>query len=400
VLSQKMRLLTAPVQVPGTLEAGRRSAYYLLNNTTDDHVTVFRFRLNDLRMQAAEEGFEAGDRTYHAGTFIIPAEGNPSDLAARLEEAAKALGLTVRGVADKPEVPVHDVEVARVGLIHTWVATPQDAGWWHLAFDKIGIPYTYLSEQDLATTDLSLFDVLILPRAFTSPQGLVAGQSRVGDPVPWQPSDAYPHIGRIDQTDDMRVGMGYDGLKNLSTFIERGGVFITEGTTAAFPIDFAITRRVSIRQTRSLQARGAVVRTEVTDAKSPITYGYTEDVPVYFSQAPVFQVNKNVGGFSTPDWYKDEVWTKEVPRVVLSFAKKDLWMSGMLQNDGELAGTPAVLDVPVGEGHVVLFANRPVRRWNTQGNHALVFNTILHWNDLRAGWPERPSEEEDENEAY
>ena len=35
------------------------------------------------------------------------------------------------------------------------------AGWWHLAFDKIGIPYTYLAEQDLATTDLSAFDVKI-----------------------------------------------------------------------------------------------------------------------------------------------------------------------------------------------------------------------------------------------
>jgi hypothetical protein len=41
-----------------------------------------------------------------------------------------------------------------------------------------------------------------------------------------------------------------------------------------------------------------------------------------------------------------------------------------------------------------LFANRPFWRWQTQGSHALVLNTILHWNDLRAGWPARPRPEE------
>lgn len=73
-------------------------------------------------------------------------------------------------------------------------------------------------------------------------------------------------------------------------------------------------------------------------------------------------------------------------------------MSGMLKGESELAGKPAVVDVPVGEGHVVFFAIRPFRRWNTQGSHALVFNTILNLNDLRTGWPERP-EEEDESRS-
>ena len=103
-----------------------------------------------------------------------------------------------------------------------------------------------------------------------------------------------------------------------------------------------------------------------------------------------------MGNYRTPDWYKDAAWAQEVPRVVLRFAKKDLLMSGMMRNGGELTGTPAVVDVPVGEGHVVLFANRPFRRWSTHGSHALVFNTMLHWNDLRTGWPERPPEDDDE----
>ena len=390
----RMRLLAEPVQVAGELDG--KGSYYLLNHTTDDNVTVFRFRLGDVAMQAAEQSFEADGHTYNAGSFIIPADGNPDDLADRIEQTAQELGLTVRGVEAMPEVPTHAIETPRVGLIHTWVSTPQDAGWWHMAFDKIGIPYTYLSEQDLATEDLSAFDVLIMPRHRASPQMLVAGHSRVGDPVPWQPSDEYPHLGHIDQTDDQRKGMGYEGLINLKGFIESGGVFITEGNTAAFPIDMALTRRISIKQTRNMTVRGSVLRAEVADTTSPIIYGYPDTLAVYFSQTPVFQINKNVGSYRTPDWYKDEVWASEVPRVVLKFAKKGLLMSGMAKGENEMAGSPAVVDVPVGAGHVVLFANRPFRRWSTHGSHTLVFNTMLHWNDLRTGWPERPPEDENQ----
>jgi hypothetical protein len=37
------------------------------------------------------------------------------------------------------------------------------------------------------------------------------------------------------------------------------------------------------------------------------------------------------------------------------------------------------------KGHVVMFANRPYWRWQTQGNFFLGFNAILNWNDLDAG---------------
>ena len=39
----------------------------------------------------------------------------------------------------------------------------------------------------------------------------------------------------------------------------------------------------------------------------------------------------------------------------------------------------------VGKGHVVMFANRPYWRWQTQGSFFLGFNAILNWNDLDAG---------------
>jgi len=359
---------------------------------------VLRFELADVEFSSAEASFEVDDLTFTGGRYLIFRDGNPADIKDRLREVADSLGLTVHALDAIPEVETHQVEVPRIGLIHTWTSTPQDAGWWRLAFDRIGIPYTYLSEQDLGAVDLGNFDVLILPRNRSSAQRLVAGNSRVGDPVPWMPSDEYPNIGHIDQTLDMRAGMGYAGVGALKDFIEAGGLFITEGSSVSFPIDMAITRRVSIKRTSNLQVRGAVVRTVVADSLSPIIYGYGKELPAYFSQAPVFSVNTNLGGTTTPEWYKNAVWDAEVPRTVMRFAEKDVNMSGMLTGEDELTDTPSVLDVPVGKGHVVLFAIRPFRRWNTQGSHALVFNAILHWNDLRTGWPSRPDPDEEEDD--
>ena len=75
------------------------------------------------------------------------------------------------------------------------------------------------------------------------------------------------------------------------------------------------------------------------------------------------------------------------PRVLLSFPTNanDLLLSGMLIGGDSLAGRAVAVDAPIGKGHVVMFANRPFWRWQTQGNFFLGFNAILNWNDLDAG---------------
>ena len=47
--------------------------------------------------------------------------------------------------------------------------------------------------------------------------------------------------------------------------------------------------------------------------------------------------------------------------------------------------TPAVIDSPYGQGHVVLFSNNPFWRAETKGSYFLVFNAILNFDSLDAG---------------
>ncbi len=75
------------------------------------------------------------------------------------------------------------------------------------------------------------------------------------------------------------------------------------------------------------------------------------------------------------------------PRVILQFpaATRDMLLSGGVSGSENLANRPQLIDVPIGQGHLVMFSIRPFWRWQTQGTFILGFNTIMNWNDLNAG---------------
>ena len=74
------------------------------------------------------------------------------------------------------------------------------------------------------------------------------------------------------------------------------------------------------------------------------------------------------------------------PRVILRYADtRDLLVSGLVENGGEIAQHAAVVDVPLDKGHVVAFSNNPIWRGETQGSYFLVFNALLNFDQLDAG---------------
>ena len=74
----------------------------------------------------------------------------------------------------------------------------------------------------------------------------------------------------------------------------------------------------------------------------------------------------------------------------------------ILSGLADLAGKPAVVDIPVGRGHVVMFANNPMWRHETQGSFFLIFNAALNYDHLGAGRtpPPRQNERPDDDFNY
>jgi hypothetical protein len=74
-------------------------------------------------------------------------------------------------------------------------------------------------------------------------------------------------------------------------------------------------------------------------------------------------------------------------RVILQFPSDPgkMLLSGTLDGGETLSNRAAAVDVPLGKGHIVMFALRPFWRWQTQGTFFLAFNAILNWDHLDAG---------------
>ncbi len=315
----------------------------------------------------------------------------------------------------------------RIALLHTWRSTQQE-GWYRLALESLGAKYDYISTQVVSRTpDLhARYDVIIFPPSSGSSQELVNGYPP-GPPLPWKKSDITPNLGRIDQTDDMRPGLGLSGVAALEQFVEDGGLLITAEETSEWAIDYGLARWVRTVEPKKLRAPGTIVRGEVTDKKSPVSAGYDATIPVYYSGEVIFKVGvrdepkeekrpSGRGTKSDADVPQGRVFvpTPELPKpapgqagfeppedmpgnfapymprpedrpvTILSFAKKadDLLLSGMLDGGEDIAGTPAVIDAPRGKGHILLFAFNPMWRMNTQGTYALVMNAVLNWDKL------------------
>ena len=54
-----------------------------------------------------------------------------------------------------------------------------------------------------------------------------------------------------------------------------------------------------------------------------------------------------------------------------------------------LIGRPAIFDFPVGRGHVVAFNFNPLDRDLNRGDQRLVWNAIINWQAIVAGFPAR-----------
>jgi hypothetical protein len=221
----------------------------------------------------------------------------------------------------------------------------------------------------------------------------------------------------------------------LRAFVSNGGSLVTAENTAALAIDYGLANGVSLREPPSLHVVGSLLRTKVVDSASPLTYGIRDSLAVYSDAGSSFSITNVLGSRGRPDsatarptgrgtsddadvpqgrfaldprndvpqrrpvppWQAAPVTDEQMrnqltiippalrPRVVLRFSEqRDLLASGLLDGN-DVARRPVVVDVPLGKGHVILFANNPIYRGETIGSYSLVFNAILNFDRLDAG---------------
>ena len=433
VLDVAVTKVTGKITAPGGVTGS--GSIFAINHNGDNALATLRYRFKTADMQAAEEAFDAAGTKFSRGSFIVRGVSQGD-----LDAATKELGLKAYALAAAPSVKMHPLRAARVAIMHTWQTT-QTEGWWRQAFDIVGVPFDYISTQDISKTPNlnAKWDVIVFgPGA--GGQAVIDGMPMWRNALPWKNTPETPNIPKWAETDDQRPGLGWNGLEMLKTFVSNGGVLITANQSADWAVQFGLANGVSANNAAARSVVGSLLRSKLVDDASPIAYGMQDNLALYSDDGGSFGVSSSRGGRGggggrggaggaretgrgTPDdrdqvqgfpqldarflpvpgptvqpWEYAPVTEDQLrsplniippdqrPRVIARWgAQNELLVSGLLAGGGDIAQRPVVVDAPLNKGHVVLFANNPIWRGETLGGYFFVFNAILNHDNLNAG---------------
>jgi hypothetical protein len=402
VLEAPMELLTADVAPAGTVDGA--GDVFLLRDTGQTALLDARVLLGTNQVDAAEAAFTAGGVTYPPGSWIVQA---PREVVAGV---AFRTGLSFTATASIPDVRRHLVDLPRLAILHNWIDT-QDAGWARYTLDRAKVPYTLINDDDLKRGNLAeRFDVILYPETSGDFAELVHGIDPKLGPLAYTRTAEFPSQGVPDASEDITGGMGFVGLLNLQRFLEGGGLLIAVADSGRLPVAAGLVRGVSEAGFNRANTSGSVLRAKVLRPEHPLVYGYPELTQVFLGSSPGFNVPKSgrsrvVMQFGTrkPEGEEDEKKEKtpasgiEVEELdapsrpaapVAANPKEEkkeddrLVLSGLVKNESEVNGKPAILDLPAGKGRVLLFAFNPLYRYLNLSDFRFLYNALLNWNDL------------------
>jgi hypothetical protein len=381
ILDAPATLLTADVVTAGSI-AGTGPITVVKQNGSLNLIT-FRYRLKDVPMKGAKAAFKIGDVEFPAGSLIVESAGD------RVRKEVQSLGLVATAAAAAPDVETTNVDLPRLAMYTTWANT-EKVGWVRLAFDRFEIPFD-LIHKDHVQSGANLrakYDVIVMPHQTNNGKSIVYEQPKLSKPLAYKKNDKFTSFGFYAETDDVRGGMGLAGAAEFQKFVEEGGVLMTFGVASAFPAEFGIAKGVeSQNPAQGFYAPGPYVQSEILLPNHPVMYGYNQKtLPVRFNGGPLLQAGPPPGAEQFAGASLDR------PQVIARFTGGEAGvLSGLMRNPDQIRNRPMVVDAPTGKGRVILFANNPIYRWQTFGEHGMAFNALMFWNDMAAAATQKTS---------
>jgi hypothetical protein len=232
-----------------------------------------------------------------------------------------------------------EIAPLRVGMYKSYVEN-MDEGWTRLIFDDFGLPYKTLLNADIQAGNLhSRFDSIIIPDARR--EQVVEGH-RAGSMPP-------EYVG----------GIGEKGTAALKEFVQQGGTLILLNHAADYGQDLGVKATNVVRgvASKDFYSPGSLLNITL-DTKSPLAYGMPASLTLWSEESPT--------------------WDAAPEYIVARYPSKDVLASGWLLGEKYIAGKAALLDVPMGTGHIVMFGMRPQYRSQSYQNFKLFFNAMAY----------------------
>jgi hypothetical protein len=300
------------------------------------------------QVHLARTGFQAGGKSWPAGTALIRGDVAPDELARIAGEAHVRL----QRVPAFPQVETLHLRKPRVGLYQGFRPS-MDEGWTRLVLDRHGFDYVSLDPEAVKKGDLrDSLDVVIL--ADESAAEIVEGKSersRRRYTVPYPP--------------DYGGGIGEEGVAALKSFVEAGGTLIALDSSAQIPVErwnLPVRRPLAQSKEDEFYCPGSMLKVDIVP-QHPLGYGMPPRWSVLFAGSQPFQT---------------QIPGAEVSRrVVARFPDEPLLVSGWIRGEELLHRKAALVEVGLGEGRVVLFGFRPQFRGQSEATFKMLFNAIF-----------------------
>lgn len=306
--------------------------------------------LMGVAVEVAEDQFQA--KLLRTKDFTLPAQGlaaSDSDSWRKITQAWKA-GTPVWRQAQSGEFAVGNRRPAgfaplkkpRVGLYKSFQPS-MDEGWTRWILENFGWEYTSVGNIVIRAGNLkSNFDVIVFPDQSAS--SIHAGY-RTGS-----------------MPEEFTGGLGKDGAEALKQFAEAGGrlVFFNDSTEYAVErLDIKAKNALRGVPNRDFYCPGSLLNVKL-EPGSPLGLGLPAEFTVWNEQSPAWEMEDNSG------------------KALLRYASSNVLASGWLLGEKYVAGKPALLDITMGQGHVILFGMRPQYRAQSWLTLKLFFNSLVY----------------------
>jgi len=229
----------------------------------------------------------------------------------------------------------------RIALYQPWVGN-MDEGWTRFVLEKYGVEYTSIHNSDFRSDGLlGRFDVIVF-----ADQG--ASSILNGTPA----SRTF---------EEYAGGIGEEGLARLERFVRDGGtVVLMDGASElAASMGLPISDALDGLRADTFFCPGSILRI-IVDPTHPVGYGMPVESVAYFARSRAFELGEGLDA-----------------QVVARYGDGNPLLSGFLLGEEHLSGKPAIVDVRLGEGHIVLFGFRVQYRGQSLDTFPLLFNSFL-----------------------
>ena len=387
------RAASAEIQQPGTVSGGNASVAYLV---PWGEATAVRFLANALRnglvVKSSDKAFTHQGTRYASGTLIVAVADNDAGVHAAVRDLAAITGANLVSVdnswvSDGPNFGSDNVvrhNLPKVAIAWDPPTNIYSAGNTRFVIERqFDLPVTPIRTRQIATSDLSRYDVLILPTAYEEGYGPTLGEAGTQSLKDWVSAggvligvgnaNRYLADANVDLTsirrenavveeDDEKDGNGGSGDKaNADT---NGGDEEKEATVDGTYLtsDSEYESSITPEKKDPDSVGGVLVRA-----------GVDPDHWLGAGVAPTLNVLVRGSDIYTP------IRLDEGVNVARFHAADDLLASGYIwdENRKQLAYKPFVVVQPVERGFVIVFTQDPNVRAYIDGLNVIFMNAIF-----------------------